>query len=161
MVKHVYAMKTSSTTQRRTPKRYECRVLVCFQALRPESLTLETQPDIWGGIRAYWVTGLLGTDLVRWTHDVHRVFANLPATISSQALDAPLVDPQAMVGFIKKYGSFRGDTKRNEFQDYFERSIRLVDVLTQVDELAEADASFGLAKERAEIFAKADSQSLL
>jgi hypothetical protein len=170
MVKQTKRSKTSS----KAGQQPEIRGFITGDWNLPESveMTEGTNLGLTGVVQDYAVSGSIGTTPVDCGGEQpHQAFANLPAAPSSEYADGPLVDPQAMQMFIRRYGPLGKVTDPARYVDYFERrSLGLAEELKSLpdrqippgfSESPSEHPNVDLINEQKKVLAKADHQSLL
>jgi hypothetical protein len=155
MVKQRRAAKTSSDSQDRNVRGYKIRAVVTCNWQMPEAVDLTKQMDFSGCMDSYWLSGTLTSVKVnplKWRDSPHRAFANLPHFIGQSLNTAPLIDPKAMIHFVKRYGFLGGVVDKGRCTEGIQRLI----VPTQE---VVSDTVYGA--ERLQSLGDAHSQSLL
>jgi hypothetical protein len=111
MVKQQRTAKTSSDSPQGSEHGYDIRAVVTCNWQMPEAVDLTKQMDFSGCMDSYWLSGILTSVKVnhlKWRDSPHRAFANLPHFIGQSLNTAPLIDPKAMIHFVKRYGFLGG-----------------------------------------------------
>ncbi len=141
----VMQTKMPKSSSRKTSKRGVCEFRSIVQTDRqlPSDLELITsQLDVDGCIAGYSILGRLADQDMKpakWKTPPHRDFANLPlAPASTFDKDGTLIDPQAMLSFVKRYGFLR---KKCSEGWYSQREQRFIQPTSELMEYAKSDSS--------------------
>jgi hypothetical protein len=100
-----------------------------WQLPKDPELGSHVQQNLYGGLSEYVIlakTGGVSADYVRWRTPPHRVFVNLPVSATPE-LGMEIVEPNALLGFSKRYGFLYNRTVKNRWVLEIESSASLGD----------------------------------